>query len=241
MGWLFGDSPQKQADIVNKQVDQQEKAYNDFLNMIKGKVEGTGYDFFAPKKSTSSGTSTTVQNMDQFARPEILPDYKNMESMFRGVLENRLKRPTALPPGYAERAVAGINQAYAGGDTAARNAAARRGLSGEQALALQTPLQNARSGDIADLLAGLPLKERDLQNEDVQLASALTQAFGTGQRSTGSSTSTTKSNQTTINPANAMEFLSYLGLLKPYERPVVTPQPRQGILGPLLQLGTSFL
>jgi hypothetical protein len=245
MGFLFGDSPKDQMKLIDSQLDRSEKAYNDYLNMIKGMVEGTGYDFFGPKKTTSSGTSssTTVQNMNQFTRPEVLPEYKKLEGMWKSILEGRLARPQALPPGTVERQVAGINQAYSGADAAARNAAARRGLSGEAALALQEPLQGDRAGKIADLIASVPLKERELQNEDIQLASAIAQAFGLGQRTTGSTTSTTtgRNSQTTTSPANIGEYLGYLGLLRPFERPILQPQPRQGLLGALAPLAALLV
>lgn len=249
MGWLFGDSPKNQMKGINQQLDKSEAAYNEYLKMIRGAVEGSGYDFFGPRTSTSSGTSSSstqaVQNVNQLTKPELSPEYKEMEGLWKGILEGRLARPTALPPGTLERQVAGINMAYRGADAAARNAAARKGLSGEAALALQEPLQSDRAGKIADLIASTPLKERELQNEDINLASAIAQAFGLGHRTTGTTTSTSNTrgsnSQSTTSPGDIGQYLGYLGLLKPYDRPILQPQPRQGILGPLAALaGTMF-
>lgn len=234
MGWIFGDSPQQQAGQVNQQLDQKEKAYNDYINMIKGMVEGTGYDFFGPKTTSSSGTSNTVSNTEQFTRPEVLPGYQKMEGMWKKILEGRLSRPTGLPPGYAERAVADINDTYAGAESSARNMAARRGLSGEASFGAVSPIASARAGKIADLRADLPLKSRELQNQDVDMAAKIAQIFGLGQRTSGTTRSTTNSSQKTTGPANINEYLSYLGLLQPFDRPIVETQPRQGALGGIL-------
>ena len=238
MGWLLGSSPQDQMKLLQPQLNQQKREQDQYIDMIRGLVEGSGYNFFGPKTTTSNstGSSSTTQKIDQFVRPEVLPEYKKLEGMWKGIVEGRLARPTALPPGTVERQVSAINTSYSGADAAARNAAASRGLSGEQALALQTPLQHDRAGKIADLVASVPAQERAYQNEDVQLATAIAQVFGLGQRTTGTTTSNTTSRQSgsVTNPADIGQYLGYLGLLKPYQSPILQPQPQQGSIGPII-------
>jgi hypothetical protein len=84
----------------------------------------------------------------------------------------------------------GTNDAYQGAQVAAQNLAARRGLSGEQAAAIGTPIEIARAGKIADAANQLPILGRQLQNEDLQLASSLAERFGKGTSMRGTSDTT---------------------------------------------------
>jgi hypothetical protein len=215
------------SKAAGKSVEEQNALYNQWLlDRQKGvtglidKLSGAGFNPFGPQVSTSSGKSlsTSVQNLltQSSTKPVITPDYKKLEGQTKGVLESRLARPDALPPGYIERSVADINKAHAGGAAAARNAAARKGLSGEQAFALAAPMESARAGNIGDFLATVPLKERELQNQDVELAADLTRSFGLGSESTSRTSGTTTtagSNSSTLTSPPNIGALA--GLLLP--------------------------
>lgn len=233
----FGGNSGSVAGSVNTQLNQNEAAYNAWLQSIKDMVGGSGYDFFAPR--TTTGTSSSVSRVNQLTSPEVLPAYKELEGLFKNIVTNRLRRPSALPPGYAERAVSGINKSYEGATQAVRNLAARRGLSGEATFGAAMPIESDRAGKIADFIAGLPLTERNLQNEDIGLGEALAQAFGLAHRTTGTTRTTGSSSMTS--PADIGTLLQYLGLTKPYDRPVVVPGQQQGWGGPAIEGGSTII
>lgn len=233
----FGGNSGQVANSVNTQLNQNEAAYNAWLKSIQDMVGGSGYDFFAPR--TTTGSSRSVSKVNQLVSPEVLPAYQGLVNMVKGAVTNRLARPSALPPGYAERATTAINKSYEGATQAARNLAARRGLSGEQTFGAAMPIESDRAGKIADFIANLPLTERNLQNEDIGLGEALAQAFGLAHRTTGTTTTTGTSSQTM--PADIGTLLQYLGLTKPYDRPVVVPGQQQGWGGPAIEGGSTII
>jgi hypothetical protein len=202
---------------ANKSVEEQHALYNQWLidrqkgtSALIDKLTGAGFDPFGAQISTNTGKSlsNSVTNMltQSKTTPFVTPEYKQLEGQAKGILESRLARPDALPPGYIERSVAGINQAHAGADAAARNMAARKGLSGEQALALSMPANSSRAGHIGDFLATVPLKERELQDRDVAMAADLTRVFGLGSdsvsKTTGNTSTVGSSSNTLSTPPN---------------------------------------
>jgi len=234
---LFGDSPQDiYRDTIQPQIDRNRADWNAWQSDVQDAMAASGYDFFAPKTTTSDSLSQTVFN--RFSRPEVLKDYKNIEGLMRGMMEQRLGMGASLPPGYEQRAIAAANQAYAGAEQAARNAAAGRGLSGGQAYASQIPIQSARAGKIADIRANTPLLERQLVDQDIATAAGLTDRFGKGTRESGRSTTTGQ--QTTTGPADVREFLAYQQMLQPFQAPYVNVPGRQGIAGDLAGLAMQF-
>jgi len=238
-----GTSPQSQMNVANRQIDQNQANYNRYLQMIQGMVGDSGYDFLAPKTTTTtgttagSGTSTTrgTSHTDQLVSPELSPEYKKMEGLWKGIMENQMTQ--ALPPGMAEQAARDVNRSAAGAEAATRNyAASHGGLSGDAVAGRIAPIESARAGKIADLSVSLPLAERAQQREAVDLSSKLAQIFGLGHRTVGDTTmdSTTDTNSLTnmsgssTSPGSIQELLQYLGLLQPYDRPIVQPGAQQG-------------
>ena len=177
------------ADLYNNWLQNYQGNAQDFL----GQAQAGGWNPFGPSTTTSQnqnygtsqGTSTTNFNN----KPVITGQYQGIDQLMRGIMQGRLGGGTGLPEGYESSAARGINESYAGADAAARNLAARHGLSGEQSYAVASPANRARAGDLADMRASLPLLARELQNQDIGIASGLQSAFGTGQR--GSSTTNT--------------------------------------------------
>lgn len=162
-------------------------------------LESSGWNPFGVNAlgSRSSGTSTTSESgrRDFYSKenPFVTDEYKKQDDLIRGVIENRLSRGSSLPPGYEANAIRAINQASAGGAAAAQNAAARRGLSGQQVFGLNAPIQMARAGQIADLRGNVPLLERQMMNEDMALSGQRQAQFGTGQERQGYETSSRRS------------------------------------------------
>jgi hypothetical protein len=124
---------------------------------------------------------------------------------------------SSLPQGYAENAIRGINESYEGTDQAARNLAARRGLSGEQTYAIASPANRARAGDIANLRGSLPLLERELQNQDIGITSGLQSAFGTGQAGTSNTSQygTSQNFGQSSSPFTASDLSAIMNVLMP--------------------------
>lgn len=229
---------------ANKSAKEQENLYNQWLinrsngvNDIIEKITAGGSDPFGPQVSTNVGKSLSTSLQDALTttsqRPVITPQFQPLVTSATDVAQSRLNRPTALPPGFIERAVAGINQSYAGANAAARNAAARKGLSGEQTFGLASPIESSRAGKIGDFLANVPLQERQLQNEDVSLASELARTFGLGSdtvsKTTGKTTTSGQTSNTLTSPPNIGSLAALLLPPNPYSGP--TPGSAIGTAG----------
>lgn len=222
----------------SNQATDQAKLYNDWLKNYTGKgqelygqAQAGGWNPFGPQTSTSqSQGSMTGGSSSSFSnKPVITGEYAPLDALMRNIMTGRLSGGSSLPQGYAENAIRGINQSYEGTDQAARNMAARRGLSGEQTYAVASPSARARAGDIADLRGSLPLLERQMQNEDIGITQGLQSAFGTGQqgRSNTSSFSNTSNMGSQTNPFGASDLSALMSVLAP-------PSPQQSA-----QTGTS--
>lgn len=206
LGGLLGgkqknDQANAQAKVQNRYLDDYKAGQNNFLDYFKGLGPQTS-------TSTSTGNSNSVTNgsfsnqgntaNSSVSNPFVTSEFSPLVGMTKNILERRLAGPDGLPPGFAESAIRGINDSYAGADQSAANAAARFGVSGPQALALAAPSQRARAGQIADFRANMPLQARSLQNQDIQMAQTLASIFGKGEQSNSMGTS----NQTGTNRSN---------------------------------------
>lgn len=135
------------------------------------------------QKSSSqfSNTTTPVEN----------PAYAGVFDALNKNILGRLGAPSALPAGYQERGISGINQTYENIRKSIQNSLTSRGLGGSpvagNALA---NLDLARGGDIVDFTTGLPEKERDYQTQDFAQALQLFGQRPIGQTQTGTSSST---------------------------------------------------
>jgi len=133
----------------------------------------------------------------------------------RSIMQGRLSSPSSLPAGYASNAIRGINESYEGTDAAARNLAARRGLSGEQTYAIASPAARARAGAIADMRGNMPLLERQMRNEDIGITSGLQQAFGRGEAGQTSTWGEQQSSGTSTMPFSASDLQALMQVLMP--------------------------
>lgn len=206
-GNIFGQT--SQADAQARAAQDRARLYNEYLSKrdtasgdIIGQLTAGGYSPYGPQTTTNTSSGYSSSTSD----PHITAEYQPLESSLRGIVQGRLNSPSSLPAGYAENAVRSINDSYAGANQAAINAAGRKGLSGQQTYALASPTQTARAGQIADLRGNIPLLERQMQNQDLSLAQALTQAFGRGE------TTNTRYGQTgsTTAPPNIQNLMALL-------------------------------
>jgi len=248
MGWILpviaGGVSLASGLLGNKakkdQAKEQAALYNNWLkqymgtgqNLMQGAM-GQGWNPFGPQTSTSTGTSSSQGGGSQSYsnKPVITGEYQGIDELMRGIMTGRLSNPSSLPAGYASNQARAINQSYAGADQAARNMAASRGLSGEQTYAVASPANSARAGALADMRGNLPLLERQMQNEDIQMSQALQAAFGRGEQgqSQSSTWNTGQTSGSQTNPFSASDLAMLMKVLAP-------PSPQQGS-----QTGTSGL
>ncbi len=211
--FIGGKQARNDANKRYRNAQQQVKGYQDeyrnYQQMLQGSL-GQNPNLFGPQTTTT--TSSQEQAINQLVSPEMSAEYSPMAGMLRQAYEGRLKRGTALPPGYAERQVANISAVYAPEEQAVRNMAARQGVSADT-LMLGSPTSRARAGQIADFQANLPLMERQMQNEDLAGAQGLAAQFGLGQRTKGRTTGTGTS--TTTGGPDIRAILAYYNLLAP--------------------------
>lgn len=217
---------------ANKSVEEQQRLYNQWLKErqkgaqdIVTRLQESGFDPFGAQTTRQAGTSFSATDTDSTTvsreRPQITPEYQAMESLWRGILQERLARPSSLPIGTIERAVSGINLAAAPGIQRSRNLAASRGVPVDTLL-LGSPVESARIGKIQDLIANIPLKERELQNEDVSLASRLAQVFGLGREGTSTTRGRSTTRGTTSGTVSSPPNITALANL------LLPPGPQQG-------------
>lgn len=129
--------------------------------------------------SNTKGARTTTST------PTITPEYKTLADLLRGRAEQRLRSSTDLG-GYAASGISGINDVYGNVGQTLNNSLTARGLATSPVAAtVDTNLQTARAGSIAQLLNSLPLLQRQLQNEDMSAALGLIDNLGRGTTSVG--------------------------------------------------------
>ena len=222
----------------SNQAKDQANLYNNWLKQymgtgqnLFGQAQAGGWNPFGPQTSTSTGTTSSQGGGSQSYsnRPVITGEYQGIDQLMRGIMTGRLSNPSSLPAGYASNQARAINQSYEGADAAARNMAASRGLSGEQAYAVASPANRARAGALADMRGNIPLLERQMQNEDIQMAQALQAAFGRGEagQSQSSTWNTGQTSGSQTNPFGADDLAMLMKVLAP-------PSPQQSA-----QTGTS--
>lgn len=218
----------------SNQAKESSGLYNDWLKQYMNTGQGLyqqaqagGWNPFGPQTSTSTSSTTGGSSTSFKNNPFITENYKPLDELMRGIMTGRLSGGSSLPAGYASNAARGINESYEGADAAARNLAARRGLSGEQTYAVASPASRARAGALADMRGSLPLLERQMQNEDIGITQGLQSAFGTGQEGRSNTSSWSQGQGSQTNPFSASDLSALMQILAP-------PSPMQGS-----QTGTS--
>lgn len=137
--------------------------------------------------ASSSSTSTT--NYSSTTQPFILPEWMKVGNQVRSEVEGRLANPYSLPRGYQAAGLANINDAFDLTNQTLDNRLSSSGLGGgPMAEAAMAGSGNVRAKAVSGFLNELPLTERQLRTEDLQLASSILEAFGKGQKTSGKST-----------------------------------------------------
>lgn len=115
------------------------------------------------------------------------PAYGPLQQLLLKHIQSRLTNPSGLPAGYETGGVRDINKSY---DLTEQNLGNRLTASGLSSSPIAGNAygqsQRARAGDIGTFRANLPLVQRQLQDQDLNLASSLLN-FGRGGMVSGSS------------------------------------------------------
>jgi hypothetical protein len=77
-------------------------------------------------------------------------------------------------------------------------------------MALSAPVEINRTNQIANMRTQIPLQNRQMQNEDLQMAQGLADMFGKGQHTASSGTSTTRSNNQMTGPAPIIPYEAFM-------------------------------
>lgn len=136
-----------------------------------------------------SSQSTSSTNYSSTTTPFILPEWMNLGNQVKGEVEGRLSNPYSLPRGYQAAGLANINDAFDLTNQSIGNRLASSGIGGgPMEAAAFGGSENVRAKAIAGFQNELPMTERQLRTEDLQLASSILEAFGKGQKTSGKST-----------------------------------------------------
>lgn len=152
--------------------------------------------------------------------PEIREDVKPLVDAVQSIYEQRLAQESALPPGYKEAGLRGIEQAGA----AEMNRMAAAKVPGGYNLAGDPANIVARdtAGKSLDFEAGLRQKESDLRNEDRMAAQAVLDTFRTG--GDRSEQGTYSQNDTTTLPPNLRALIA----MREPSQPMPYQEPESG-------------
>lgn len=114
----------------------------------------------ANRKKTSTSTSA----------PTLDPAYGGLQQTMLESIQKRLGSGSGLPAGYESQGIGKINNAFdIVGQTQNNNLTARGLASSPIAGAVDAKREVGRAGEIGQFQAGLPMIERDLQNQDFGL------------------------------------------------------------------------
>ena len=179
-----------QRELDNKYIQAQDAAKKGIID----KLTAAGFDPYGPQTSTSSSSGTygsntrSVQDVNSLTGTEIMGPYQGMEGKLRSLVEGRLGKGSPVSDGEIATQLKNINRGNAAAEAAVKNVIGSRSLGKAQAGAALTPMQIARTSQITDFLGTIPELERARRQEDEQQAQGLISAFGTGQRTTGRTT-----------------------------------------------------
>ena len=106
--------------------------------------------------------------------PEYSAEFSPIKDALISNIMSRLQQPSALPRGYAEGNIRGINQTYTQAGQGLANKLTARGL-GQSPIAGQamTNLALGRAGSIAEMKVGMPMAERTFRNQDLAMGQSI--------------------------------------------------------------------
>jgi len=187
-----------QRELDNKYIQSQDAAKKGIMD----KLTAAGFNPYGPQTTTSNsagtyGSNTNTRNVtdvNQLTGTEIMGPYQGMEGKLRSLVEGRLGKGSPVTDGEIATQLKNINRSNAAAEAAVKNVIGSRGLGKAQAGSALTPMQLARTSQITDFLGTIPEVERQRNMQNEQQAQGLISAFGTGQRTTGRTTSVGSSN-----------------------------------------------
>lgn len=173
--------------VANSHLIKDEGGWIQFALPLAGAI-GSYFSNKAGKKQKQTSTQTTTSANTATSAPTVTPEYSPLQKMLIDRATASLQRPAALPRGYEEQGIRGINRTYDLAEQSLGNNLTARGLGGSPiAGAAEGRLSGGRASDIVQFQGTLPLLERQMQQED--LASAMNMLnFGIGRSTTGSNT-----------------------------------------------------
>jgi len=124
--------------------------------------------------ASAIGGALSNRKKTQTATPTVSPEFGPLQQMLIGNITKRLQQPSALPAGFETGGISAINKTFDAGQQSLENTLSARGLSrSPMAGAAINRGQGRRIGEIARFRTGLPLLERQLQQEDETAATDL--------------------------------------------------------------------
>lgn len=144
--------------------------------------------------STSTSRSQSDTTYSNLTVPYIMPKYQPLENSILGQVSDRVNSPYALPRGYQALGLAGINDAFDLTGQSLQNRLVGSGLTGGMEAGALGGFEAQRAKALSGFTNELPLQEREQRTQDLQLASAILESFGKGQKSSG--TQSTRSTST---------------------------------------------
>lgn len=206
ISWLKGKKQNDAEKAARQMYNQWLQDRSQSAQQIVDNLAANGIDVFGPQTTTSQGSTSgtsaqqfqSTSQTQQSTRPTITPEYAAIEQALRGILQQRLEQPTSLPQGYETGGIRRINDAFEAQLQQERNRLASRNIPAGSVLG--SPVERSRASQVADFRINLPLLERQLRNEDINMAGNATAQFGRGQFTEGrTNTRGSQTGQTTSN------------------------------------------
>ena len=128
----------------------------------------------AASSAASGAMANKSKTATQTSSPTLDPQYGGLQQMLLQSIQKRLGSPSALPEGYETGGIGKINNAFdIIGQTQQNNLTARGLGSSPIAGAVDAKRELGRAGEIGQFQAGLPIVQRQMENENFDLASIL--------------------------------------------------------------------
>lgn len=191
--WLFGSKPKTPPwaqSLLNSPMPQ---PYMDYLRtgMIPEQNSSSG----SSSSSLTNSSSNTRGQSQTTSAPFITNEWLGMINPVRSIVYNRLQ-DGSLPQAYRAEGLRNIGQAGSASRASMAQNLLSRGLFGREA-GSEAALASDQAGQQASFLNSLPLLQRQLQDQDLQMATNLTSLFGRGMRTDQRSQSQTNSRSQT--------------------------------------------
>jgi len=147
------------------------------------------------------------QQTTQTTRPTMDPEYAPLQTALIQRAMARMQGGSTLPTNYESSGINTINQTYDLAGQGLQNSLTSRGL-GQSGAGAMARLAGGRAGEIGRFRAGVPLAQRELENQDFGMLASLLN-MGRGTTAMGETTQT-GGGGAAAGAENLMGMLSYL-------------------------------